>query len=372
MDNELIELPIEVQLIENNEIQSALAGYTPIPIADVYSCGAAGSEIYQMVNSIKAANGGEGLYRVTFPEGFNGTLTKFTDENYYMGSLRDGGKFAGQARLTPAGFDPAQLFLALALMDINLKLGTIIDNQLKLQEFAYEKEESIIRGNYGFLNDAISNYKYNYDQDKYIYQMLNLVSNIKEDVYKSIDLSRRQINNILSTPDVPHMLKTAGKTVKDLTRFIGQYHDAVMLLSYACFFEVLLHKNFKKDNLKSVRDMINTQANDYSFLQQKCYSWGKKYIESSVNYVAGPLLYGADKVWEIGLKKLPYDFDKQYAADGEFYQPSNQQLKQLDSLSDAGVSVYITEINKLDHYHNDNISLIVDNDVVYLPDEVEK
>lgn len=368
MDNELIEMPIEVQLIDNSDAEYPLAGYTPVPVAEVSSCGLAGNEIYQLVSSIKAASGGEGLYRVTFPEGFNGTMTMFADENAYMGSLREGGKFAGQARMTPVRFDPAQLFIGLVLMDINSKLGDILENQMKMQEYAYEKEESIVRGNFNMLNEAISNYKYNYDRDKFISQNISLVSNIKADTYKSMDLSKRQINNILATPNNPHMLRTAGKTIKDLTRFVGQYHDEVMLLSYASLFEVLLHKNFSKDNLENISCTLNTQANDYSFLHQRCYEWGRNYIESSINYKAGPLLSGADKLCEIGLKKLPYEFEKKYSSDGELYQSSEEQLGLLRSISEAGTSVYITEIKHLNCMHNDRMSVIVDKESVYLPD----
>ena len=372
MDNELIEMPIEVQLIDNSKAEYPLAGYTPVPVAEVSSCGLAGNEIYQLVSSIKATSGGEGLYRVTFPEGFNGTLTKFANENYYMGSLREGGQFAGQARMTPVGFDPAQLFIGLVLMDINSKLGDILENQIKMQEYNYEKEESIVRGNFNMLNEAISNYKYNYDRDRFISQNISLVSNIKADTYKSMDLSKRQINNILATPNNPHMLRTAGKTIKELTRFVGQYHDEVMLLSYSSFFEVLLHKNFSKDNLENISSTLNTQANEYSFLHQQCYEWGRSYIESSVNYKAGPLLSLADKAWETGLKKVPYDFDKKYAADSELYQSSSQQLEHMNAISESGTAVYISEIKRLNSFHNDRLSVIVDSDSVYLPDEIVK
>lgn len=125
-------------------------------------------------------------------------------------------------------------------MDISSKLNEILETQKIMLEFLYAQEESKIYGNYCMLNEAIKNYKYNWDQDHYINQNMGLVRNIKNEMYKSIDLSRRQIKSILATPDELHFLKTAGKKVKELVRLIRNYHNAEYLLSYTTFFETLL------------------------------------------------------------------------------------------------------------------------------------
>lgn len=365
MGNELIEVPMEVELLDTTIEKVQAAGYVAVPFTEISSYGLVGNELLKMVETIRTP-GGEGIYRVTFPKGASGTLSKFKDENAFFGAIRADKGFGGQARLTQLSFNPEQVFMAIALMDISIKLQEILETQKIMLEFLYAKEEAKIYGNFSMLNEAIQNYRYNWDQEKYIDQNIGLVRNIKNDMYKSIDLSKRQIQDILATPDDLHFVKSAGKKVQRLVRLIRNYHDAQYLLSYATFFETLLLKNFREENLDNIRNTLIAHANEYRALYQKSSNWAEHYITSSVNYKVAPVLFATDKMFEKGLKKIPIGLDKPYGAESELYRPVEEQVAPFGRYKETGTSVFAEEVKKINTINNCEVDMYIDGDNVYL------
>lgn len=356
---------MEVELLDTTIEKVQAAGYVAVPFTEISSYGLVGNELLKMVDTIRTP-GGEGIYRVTFPKGASGTLSKFKDENAFFGAIRADKGFGGQARLTQLSFNPEQVFMAIALMDISMKLQEILETQKIMLEFLYAKEEAKIYGNFSMLNEAIQNYRYNWDQEKYIDQNIGLVRNIKNDMYKSIDLSKRQIQDILATPDDLHFVKSAGKKVQRLVRLIRNYHDAQYLLSYATFFETLLLKNFREENLDNIRNTLIAHANEYRALYQKSSSWAEHYITSSVNYKVAPVLFATDKMFEKGLKKIPIGLDKPYGAESELYRPVEEQVAPFGRYKETGTSVFAEEVKKINTINNCEVDMYIDGDNVYL------
>ena len=369
MGNEIIEVPMEVELLDTTVEKVQEAGYVAIPFSEISSYGIVGNELFQLVETIKGP-GGEGIYRVTFPKGASGTLSKFKNENAFFGAIKGDGGFTGQARLTQLTFNPEQVFMAIALMDISIKLREILETQKTMLEFLYAKEESNIYGNYSMLNEAISNYRYNWDQEKYIDQNLGLVRNIKNDMYKFIQLTKKQISDILATPDGIHLMEGAGKKVKQLGRLIRSYHDAQYLLSYATFFETLLLKNFRDDNLENIRSTLLSHQKEYQALYEKSIAWAEKYITSSLNYKVAPVLYAADKLYEVGLKRIPIGLDRPYKEQSESYRPADEQVAPLKRYRDTGTSVFVEEVKKIDVINNKQIEMYIDEENVYLLEDI--
>ena len=108
------------ELAKIEQVEMVPATHNPVPVADLPSLGVAGESLQQLIQSIKAP-GGEGIYRVTFPKGFDGTLSRFKNEDAFLGSGISDGNMA-QARLNQIHIDPTQMFMAFALMNIQNRL----------------------------------------------------------------------------------------------------------------------------------------------------------------------------------------------------------------------------------------------------------
>ena len=371
MGNELVEVPMEVELLDTTIDKLELSEYTPVPISEISTYGIVGNELFQMIEAINKP-GGEGIYRVSFPNGVRGTLTKFKNENAFFGAISVDHGITAQARLTQVPFNPEHLFMAIALMDINVKLGEILKNQKKMLEFLYAKEESNIYGNYNMLNEAIGKYRYNWDQDKYIDQNIVVVSRIKNDMYKTINLYRRGIATIISARKTLHRIEGATEKVQELSRLVRNYHDAHYLLEYATFFEVLLMKNFNGDNLENIKSKISADSNEYRSLYNKSCEWAEKYITSSFNYKLGPMFYASDKKVENILKKIPLGLDKKYGDNAELYRPVEEQMKVFKRYKETGTSVFEEEISLINAFHNKELEMFVDKDNIYLLKDTEE
>ena len=111
----------ELMKIEQVEMVPTVHNAVAVPVADLPALGVAGESLQQFIQSVRIP-GGEGIYRVTFPKGFDGTLSRFKKEDAFLGSGISDGKMA-QARLTQIHFDPTQMFMAFALMNIQNRLG---------------------------------------------------------------------------------------------------------------------------------------------------------------------------------------------------------------------------------------------------------
>lgn len=371
MGNEIVKVPMEVELLDTTIEEIKASGYVAVPFTEISSYGLVGNELIKMVETIRSP-GGEGIYRVTFPKGASGTLSKFNDENAFFGAIRAEKGFGAQARLTQISLNPEQVFMAIALMDISAKLQEILETQKIMLEFLYAQEESKIHGNFSMLNEAIKNYRYNWDQEKYIDQNIGLVRNIKTDMYKSIDLSKRQILEILATPNDLHFIKSAGKKVQRLIRLIGNYHDAQYLLSYATFFEMLLLKNFREDNLANIRNTLIVHAHEYQSLYAESASWAEHYITSSVNYKVAPVLFSIDKSFEIAFKNIPIGIDKAYRAESELYRSVGEQVEPLGRYKETGTSIFAEEVKKINTINNSKLDMYIDGDTVYFLENISE
>lgn len=132
----------------------------------------------------------DGLFRMSFPEGVSGHLAKFKDGSGFIGSIVNEHGLAGQARWNPATdavtkntsivpYDPTMLFMAAALMQIEKKLDTIQETQTKILEFL-EEQKAEMTGNLKYLSEIMTDYKFNYNNDKFINAMLVKVQDVKQ------------------------------------------------------------------------------------------------------------------------------------------------------------------------------------------------
>ena len=69
--------------------------------------------------------------------------------------------------MTALACDPTMLFMAAALMNIEKKLDLIQQTQEEILEFLEERERATLQGNLNTLGDVMSNFKYNWDNEKY-------------------------------------------------------------------------------------------------------------------------------------------------------------------------------------------------------------
>lgn len=339
-----------------------------IPISDFSSLGAAGSSLRQFVQSI-AKPGGEGIYKVTFPQGFNDmTLSKFKNENAFIGSGMVDGSFK-QARLTQMFGDPTQVFIAMALMSLQSKLNEINEMQREILDFMFDVEEAKLAGNLTIINKSVEDYKLNNENQSFNKQMLVQVGNIKREASQSEELYKKQILKIIETEDSFHAISKANDLVNKLRRNMRNYHLAFYIRSFTEFLEVFLMENFSEKNLNYVRDRFIAEKNAYDNQFRKCYTWSKQYLESAIGHGISPALKSFDEAYAKILSHVPFHLDRYFSADANKYISADTQLKQISTDKESGTGAFIDSIKLIKRLQDKPVEMYIEGEIVYISDE---
>lgn len=364
---------MEDALVKVEKVELIPDTYREIPATDFSSLGAAGSSLHQFVQSI-ARPGGEGIYRVTFPQGFkNMTLSKFNDEQAFMGSGLVDGSFK-QARLNQIPCDPTQMFIAMALMSISSKLSEISAVQREILSFMFDVEESKLAGNLNILNKMVEDYKLNSGNQTFLDHMLEQAGNIKREAAQSEELYKKQILNILDTKaDSIHVVSEANDKVNKLRRNMRDYHLAFYIRSYTEFLEVFLINNFSEENLSHVQDCFLSEKAEYDALYSKCYEWAKKYMNSAIgHHIAAPALKGFDEGYAKVLSHIPGGLDRHFTADAQKYVSAETQLKRISKDKKSGTMEFMDSIKQMKKLQNEPVEMYLEGETVYIADGKEE
>lgn len=367
--NEIEKADADVELVDITEDEIP-KNYYKVSVNDLSSLGLAGDSLQKFIQT-GVKPGGEGIYKVTFPEGFDGSLSHFKNEDAYLGSGIKDGKMA-QARLRQVTFDPMETFMAFALMNIQHKLNEISEVQHEILDFLYAEKESELSGDLKLLDQVLDDYKYNWNDDESVKHDLMQVAAVKKDALSSVDLYKSQINEIKNAPILPHPMIAANKQIVKMQRFMQNYHSAIYIYAYSIYIEDLLLKKFDAANISNVRDRIENEAEDYREFIQECFDWIDKYLSSSIDYAIGPAYRGFDKVYESVLKRIPsqFDFDKLFAGDHDRFLSVDERLKKSEHDKNSGVNVFADTLREIDYLKQNQLQMYIKGNNMYIPYEL--
>lgn len=257
----------------------SLTSAAKIPLKDLSALGVAFQPLTTAIQTAITGGGGSGIYYVNTKG-----MQMFSTSEGFIGSLKSatGTVGGGQARMTALACDPTMLFMAAALLNIEKKLDAIQETQEEILEFLKEKERAILQGNFNVLNDVMSNFKYNWDNDTYKTNKHILVQQIKKEAEGSIVLYREQIVKSLKKRSFIHSDQEVKSMLKKLQTQFGDYRLALYLYAYSAFLEVMLLGNFSEGYLNSIEQRISDYSYQYRSLYTECYNLMESYSKSSI------------------------------------------------------------------------------------------
>lgn len=376
--NEILKAMTNVEYhlsVPNNEI--SIEKYTKLPLAEVSAFGIAFEPLMSMFQNIThtgGASAGSGLYRVTFPEGISGRLAKFHDGSGLTATVVNETGIAGQARLNPIVCNPATLFMAIALFNIDKKLNSIMETQREIIDFLELKEKSKLRGNLNVLEDILNNYKYNWNNEKYKTNKHIQVQEIKREAEQSIIFYREQTEKKIKKQSFLHSDLDVKKKLKKVQSDFKDYQLALYLYSFSSFLEVMLLENFESGYLDSVAHKIGDYSFQYRELYTTCYDQIEGYSKSSIHTHLINGLAGINRVAGNALAKTPVVSKSQI--DETLIETSNrlekygsrkteQTLEQFVKHQSSCVRPFVENINAINRLYNHPVELLVDKENMY-------
>lgn len=286
----------ELDLARSNAIKISLSNLTALGVA-----------FQPLTTAIQTAVNGSGGSGIYFVKTMGKQMFNANGSSEFIGSLKSatGAVGGGQARMTALACDPTMLFMAAALMNIEKKLDLIQQTQEEILEFLEERERATLQGNMNTLGDVMSNFKYNWDNEKYKTNKHILVQQIKKESETSIILYRDQIAKKLKKRSLIHSDQEVKAVLNKLQAQFKDYQLALYLYSYSTFLEVLLLGNFGKGYLNSVEHRIAEYSFQYRELYTDCYNLMESYSKSSIQVGMLNGLATASKFMGNAIAKVP-------------------------------------------------------------------
>ena len=149
------------------------------PLTKIAALGAAFSPITTTIENVVAGGEGQQLFTLNM-RGYTGELMKHSDGSGFLSTV-SGSHGLGQAAFVPVDgnmistvttTNPTMMFIAMAIISIDQKLDEIKDIQEEMFSFMKEKEKAKNKANMNALQEIINEYKFNWNNERYIYSSL--------------------------------------------------------------------------------------------------------------------------------------------------------------------------------------------------------
>lgn len=348
------------------------ANTTKIPLSNLSALGIAFQPLTAAIQTAISGSGGSGLYYVNTKG-----MQMFSTSEGFIGSLKtaSGTVGGGQARMTALACDPTMLFMAAALMSIEKKLDTIRETQEEILTFLEEKERAVLQGNLNVLNDIISSYKHNWENETFKSNKHILVQQIKKESEASIILYRDQIAQRLKKRSFIHSDQDVSAALKKLQVQFKDYQLALYLYAYSTFLEVMLLGNFSKGYLDSVEQRLSEYSFQYRSLYTECYTIMDGYSKSSIQTGMLGGLAAASKLMGETIAKVPGISRSQLdenliKTSGKLSHHSEKKASvTLEGLAQARATVtlpFIENIRSINDLYNKPTAYLIDGQNIYI------
>lgn len=280
-----------------------------------------------------------------------------------------------QTAATTIPYNPALLFMAVALAQVNQKLDAIQETQEEMFEYLKQKDKAALRGNIQTLNNVLLNYKFNWDNELYIKNTHMKILDVIQETDKQIVHLRAQIKSKMEDKKFLQSRISVNRQINDLVNLLKDYQLANYAYSYASFVEPMLSKNFKEDYLTLIENRLSEYSIKFRELYSECYSIIEKNLSDSIDKNILKGVSFASKKLGSAVAKTPLGkaspLDEALLKASDEVQDFNEDqstgmLKKLQAAKDPNVAVFQQTISKLNQLHNTPMQLAADKDNLYV------
>lgn len=389
LKNEIVQAAVEVQCFENFDSVALSKNSVAFPIADIASLGAGLSSVVPMFRTISQTvetAGSNNLYRCVFPNGVTGQLAKFAHENANLGTIMNNGNIVGQARwikadsvpstiTTQVPFNPATMFMAVALMNLNRKLDSISNTQNMLVESIEQERKSQLLADLQILLETADEYKYYWNNDNHLTASITQVKTINRNAKKERISYQEKIEKTLNKKEFEKLGASISARIEKVANSLIHYKLAMYNEAYSSYMQIMLTKNFNAELLQKISNEIEDDAYQYKLLYTKCYSFIESVMSTSVEKYLVKGISKFTKVIGQTVSKMPKLNQTQLDeflldASGKIEQKEVQKIADTMQLfirhKESGVKLFSDNIQTLNRLYNQPFELVFDKQNVYL------
>ncbi len=383
--NEVINSAImNIQSVSTEQMEKLnLMEYSKIPFGEISALGAAFSSVIFPLQALTQTTMDSGFQLYKAVDANNNTIRlqhMVHDGLGYATGYIENGKMA-TARMqevntipitskTTIPFNPVIMCMAITLLSLEHKLDDIQKTQHKILDFLRDDKRAKLKGDFDFLFDILSGYKYNWDNDTYIGNIHIKVLDIKQSAQQNIEFFYSSIEKAL-----PRHKQIINDRFNDIEADFTDYRTAVYLFSFSSFLEVMLLRNFEEDYLESIVNKIREYNNRYREMYTTCYNCLDKSLQSSIqtNFI-GALSGVTSKTGKL-ISKIPLINSSQIdenlidmgsrLKDVKEKHPENV-MQHFIKFKDNGSLVFIENLSSINKIYNKSVEILFDSDNLYI------
>lgn len=357
-----------------------------IPIAELSTLGAGISSLVPEFNTVAqtAVFSTSGLYRVA--NASTGDVLKIAKNGNAWGSLKTStgkSKMAQFAEVDPvsvtthsvAAFNPSTMLMAAALYSIEKQMSEIAETQKQIMTFLEIKDESDVEGDMETLNELIKNYKFNWDNDRYVTSSHKMVMDIKRKARSSMLSYQKRVTEVISLKKIMVAQDQVKSEFIDIEKKLKYYRLNLYTYSLATMMEIMLGGNYKEDYISSNKEEIKKMSEDYRKLFEKSSKYIEELSTSSVetNVLKGIGAFGkavGDFIGSIPLvKEGPVDeflIDNGTQLEKNAKNMEMKVVHQLAAVENPGTSIFIDKMEDMIQIYNHTEQIYIDDEKLYL------
>lgn len=348
-----------------------------IPLVDIAALGTAFSQIVPALRTITTTGIGY------IPVNMAGTdVLKSAGEGLYYGAhvTADGAsvmtKWAQMGSMsTMMPINPAMIMMAAMLVNIEKKLDTIQDTQMKILSFLEQDKQAEQQGNLNVLTGILQGYKYNWDNTQYLQNHHMKVLDIKQLSEKNIIFYQEQIASAIKKLPGIHLDQAVKGAISDIGKLFSHYRMALYLFSFSSFLEVMLLGNFRQEYLDQVASKVQDYSEHYHVQFSNCHDMMKKFSADSVETKMLEGIGNAGKALGKFIGSVPVisqgPVDEWLQDSGKRLLQSNDEkvaktIAMFTAEEKIGCEIFIDSIKNVGIISNQTKDILFDEDAMYL------
>lgn len=201
------------------------------------------------------------------------------------------------------------------------------------------------------------------------------VLDIRQTAEQKIIFYREQITSMLQKKSFIHSDKDAQNQLDKIRAAFREYQLALYTHAFSSFLDVMLVGNYESEYLLGISQKIEEYSLQYRELYTRCYDQLESYFDSSIQSSLLKGLRAVSKATGEAIAKVPViskgQIDETLIEAGDKLdrlgtRRSKQQLKKLVDRQSSCVRPFVEIIESVNQLHNNPISMVFDNENIYL------
>ena len=309
-------------------------------------------------------------------------VLKTAGKGLYYGSHVTADKSSVMTKWAKAGttstimpINPAMIMMAAMLANIEKKLDTIQDTQMKILSFLEQDKQAEQQANLNVLTEILQGYKHNWDNAQYLQNHHMKVLDIKQSSEKNIIFYQEQIASAIKKLPAIYLDQVVKGAISDLGKLFSNYRMALYLFSFSSFLEVMLLGNFRQEYLDQVAEKVQAYGGHYQVQFSKCHDMMKKFSADSVETKVLSGIGNAGKALGKFIGSVPVLaqglVDEWLQDSGEKLLQSNEEkitrtVTMFAAEEKIGSEIFIDSIRNVEIISNQTKDILFDGDALYL------